>query len=117
MDFGLAQIIGKRYAAETGSTAGTTPYMSPEQLRGEPIDQRSDIWSFGVVLYEMICGDLPFKGDYEQAISYSIVNESQKPLSVYRNDLPDNLISIINKCLSKDKNERYSSIEEIRFRA
>ena len=113
MDFGLAQIIGKRYAAETGSTAGTTPYMSPEQLRGEPIDQRSDIWSFGIVLYEMICGDLPFKGDYEQAISYSIVNESQKPLSVYRNDLPDNLISIINKCLSKDKNERYSSIEEI----
>ena len=112
MDFGLAQIKGMKYAAETGSTAGTTPYMSPEQLQGEPLDQRSDIWSFGIVLYEMISSALPFKGDYEQAISYSIVNENQKPLSIYRNDLPDKLISIINKCLSKEKEERYNTIEE-----
>ncbi len=112
MDFGLAQIKGMKYAAETGSTAGTTPYMSPEQLQGEPLDQRSDIWSFGIVLYEMISSALPFKGDYEQAISYSIVNENQKPLSIYRNDLPDKLISIINKCLSKEKKERYNTMEE-----
>ena len=116
MDFGLAQIMGVKFASDFDSTVGTTPYMSPEQLRGEEVDQRSDIWSFGVVLYEMITGNLPFTGDYEQAISYSIINETPQPLSSYRKDIPEELENILDKCLAKEKEERFTSITDVAAR-
>ncbi len=75
MDFGLAKIRGGVQLTKEHSTLGTVAYMSPEQARGEYVDHRSDIWSFGVVFFEILTGQLPFKGDYEQAVIYSILNE------------------------------------------
>ena len=75
MDFGLAKSEGRTKLTHIGTTLGTFSYMSPEQSRGAEVDQRTDIWSVGVVLYEMMTGQLPFKGDYEQAVIYSIINE------------------------------------------
>ena len=80
MDFGLAKLAGGTQLTKTGTTLGTPAYMSPEQARGEAVDHRSDIWSFGVVLYELITGQLPFKGEHEQAMVYSILNEEAEPL-------------------------------------
>ena len=71
-DFGLAKARGRTKLTEEGTTLGTLDYMSPEQLRGEDVDHRADIWSFGVVLYEMITNRTPFEGDYEAAVSYAI---------------------------------------------
>jgi serine/threonine protein kinase/Tfp pilus assembly protein PilF len=113
MDFGLAKIRGGSEITKIGSTAGTAAYMSPEQLKGANVDERTDIWSFGIVLYEMITGKLPFSGAYEQATSYSIVNEKQKPVSSFREDIPEKLLLILNKCLSKNADERYNGAEEI----
>lgn len=75
MDFGLARIGKGTHVTKAGTTVGTVAYMSPEQTRGEEVDHRTDIWSFGVVLFEILTGTLPFKGDYDQAIIYSILNE------------------------------------------
>ncbi|MEJ2616988.1 MAG: FlgO family outer membrane protein, partial [Ignavibacteriaceae bacterium] len=113
MDIGLAKIQGNKENTKIGTTVGTDSYMSPEQLKGGNVDYRSDIWSFGVVLYEMLAGKLPFAGDYEQAISYSIVNEKQKPVSDYRDDIPEGLVFIVNKCLSKNTGERYNNAGEL----
>jgi serine/threonine protein kinase len=107
MDFGLAKIKGGSEITKSTSTLGTVAYMSPEQTRGESIDHRTDIWSFGVVLYEMLTRELPFKGDYEQAIIYSILNDEPPALEQMRDDVPDKLAFIINKCLKKDRSERY----------
>jgi serine/threonine protein kinase len=81
VDFGLAKLSRGQRLTVDGKTMGTIAYMSPEQTRGDDVDERSDIWSLGVVLYEMLTGKLPFRGEYEQAIIYSIVNEEPEPLS------------------------------------
>jgi serine/threonine-protein kinase len=113
MDFGLAKLGGKTKLTQMGTTLGTFAYMSPEQSRGEEVDRRSDIWSLGVVLYEMLTGQLPFKGDYEQAVVYSILNEEPEPITGMRSSLPLELERIINKMLSKKINERYASEEDL----
>jgi len=113
MDFGLAKIRGGIQLTKEQSTLGTAAYMSPEQARGEDVDQRTDIWSFGVVLYEMLTGKLPFKGDYEQAVTYAIVNENPDPISEIRQDLPDELNTIVNKCLEKGSENRYQHTDDI----
>ena len=113
MDFGLAKVGGGAMVTKTGTTLGTAAYMSPEQARGDEIDQKSDIWSFGVVMYEMLTGQLPFKGEYEQAVTYSIVNENPNPISEVRSDLPHELETIVNKCLEKKPPNRYQHVDDM----
>ena len=113
MDFGLAKLRGSTKLTKTGSTLGTMPYMSPEQVQGMEVDQRSDIFSFGVVLYEMITGQLPFKGEHEAAIIYSILNETPEPLARYKSGVSAELQSIISKVLAKDKGLRYQHADEL----
>lgn len=113
MDFGLARLEGTDHITKTGTTIGTTAYMSPEQLRGSEADVRSDIWSFGVVLYELFSGQLPFRGLHEPAVMYSISEDSPHPLETDDEEPPEYIKTIISKCLEKNPDDRYQSMEEI----
>ncbi len=113
MDFGLAKLKDAPKYTDTGATVGTVAYMSPEQARGEVIDQRSDIFSFGVVLYEMITGQLPFQGVGRDAINYSIWFEEPEPLSRYKSGVREGLQRIVFKALAKKKEERYQHIDDL----
>ncbi|MHC4582575.1 MAG: protein kinase domain-containing protein, partial [Planctomycetota bacterium] len=113
MDFGLARVRGGAQITKEATTMGTVAYMSPEQARGKDVDHRTDIWSFGVVLYEMITGQLPFNGDNEQAVMYSILNDDVEPLKKLRSDFSEELQRIIHRTLEKDPKKRYQSIREV----
>lgn len=113
MDFGLAKLKGSLKLTKKSSTVGTVAYMSPEQIQGHEVDARSDIFSFGVVLYEMLTGQLPFKGEYESAMIYSILNEEPEPLTKIRTDLSEKLEQILNRALIKDPNKRYQHMDEL----
>ncbi|NIO48340.1 MAG: protein kinase [Candidatus Aminicenantes bacterium] len=110
MDFGLAKIRGGAQVTREGTTIGTVAYMSPEQARGKTVDHRTDIWSFGVVLYEMICGQTPFEGETEASILYSIVHEEPKPIKDSKPGIPDEFAKIINRALKKKPESRYQSM-------
>jgi serine/threonine protein kinase len=113
MDFGLAKLAGLTKLTMTGTTMGTAAYMSPEQARGEKIDHRTDIWSLGVVMYEMLTGLLPFRGDYDQAVTYSILNEAPEPITGLRTGVPIELERIVNKLMAKDPKDRYQHMDEL----
>ncbi|MDX1429530.1 MAG: serine/threonine-protein kinase, partial [Rhodothermales bacterium] len=113
LDFGLAKTTHATLLTRTGSTVGTAAYMSPEQARGDEVDHRSDLWSLGVLLYEMVAGGLPFRGDYEQAITYSILNEQPDPLTAIRTGVPMGLEWIVTKLLAKSPGDRYQSAEDL----
>ena len=113
MDFGLAKLRGASRLTKEGSTVGTAGYMSPEQVQGQETDHRSDIFSLGVLLYEMLTGQPPFKGVHETAISYEIVNVDSPPLSSLKPEIPAELDAIVLECLEKDPNERAQSAKQI----
>jgi tetratricopeptide (TPR) repeat protein/tRNA A-37 threonylcarbamoyl transferase component Bud32 len=113
MDFGLAKLKGVPGVTRDGSTVGTAHYMSPEQAKGEEVDHRSDIFSFGVVLFELVTGQFPFAGEYEPAVAYSIVNEPPRSMRELRPDAPAELEAIVNKAMEKDPADRYQSMDEL----
>jgi serine/threonine protein kinase/tetratricopeptide (TPR) repeat protein len=112
MDFGLAKSRGTTQLTKEGTTLGTIQYMSPEQARSGEIDHRTDIWSLGIVLFEMVTGQCPFKGDYDQAVVYSILNEEPAAVTGLRTGVPIELERIVAKCLEKDPVERYQHADE-----
>ncbi len=113
MDFGLAKLSGQTQVTKEGMTVGTMAYMSPEQAQGRTVDQRTDIWSFGVVFYEMLTGQVPFRGDYEQAILYSIINEELEPIPDLQGGGDQGLQQLVSKALAKDPEDRYQEMEEV----
>jgi tetratricopeptide (TPR) repeat protein/predicted Ser/Thr protein kinase len=113
VDFGLAKLAGQTKLTKANTTLGTTAYMSPEQTRGEEVDHRTDIWSYGVVLYEMLTGELPFKGEYDQAVMYSIMNEEPPAPSSIGTEISPSLENILARCLEKDPGQRFSHISEL----
>ena len=113
LDFGLAKKIDHTQLTRRDVKFGTTEYMSPEQIKGEIVDHRTDIWAFGVLLYEMLTGHKPFQADYEQAIVYLILNQEPEDVKTYRTDVPDKLLDILEKSISKEKEDRYEDMESL----
>jgi|GEM_PF-164447 len=113
MDFGLAKLKGSLKLTRTSSTAGTLAYMAPEQIEGGEVDARSDIFSFGVVLYETLTGHLPFRGEHEAAMMYSILNEEPHPVQDYLPDAPSELLHVLNRALEKDPEDRYQTVHDM----
>jgi len=113
MDFGLAKLRGVSKLTKMGSTIGTIGYMSPEQAQGVETDQRTDIFSFGVLLFELLTGQMPFKGSHEAAVMYEIINVDPPAISDLRHDVEPELERIVMKCLEKDREERYHSIKDV----
>jgi serine/threonine protein kinase len=116
MDFGLAKLretSGVSRLTKAGTTMGTMGYMSPEQVQGLDVDYRTDIFSLGVVMYEMFAGETPFKGMHETAIMYEIVNVDPPPVSTIKEGINPELDQLILECLEKDKDERFQSAKEL----
>ena len=113
VDFGLAKLSGRTVLTKASSLMGTVGYMSPEQVQGSEVDRRTDIFSFGVLLYEMLSGRGPFQREYEAAALYAIVHDHPRPLTELRKDVPAGVQSIVNRALSKSPDERYQSMAEM----
>jgi serine/threonine protein kinase/tetratricopeptide (TPR) repeat protein len=113
MDFGLAKLKGSLKITKSSSTIGTLAYMAPEQIQGGEVDARSDIFSFGVVLFEMLTGHMPFRGDHEPALMYSILNEEPESVQKSRPEISSEIDHIIHRALEKDPEDRYQRIDDM----
>ncbi len=113
MDFGLAKVKGATKLTQAGSTVGTAAYMSPEQAQGEAVDHRSDIFSFGVVMYELLTTKLPFRGEHHAALMYSLINEEPQPIARFNNVVTPELERVTMKALAKDRDERYQHVDDM----
>jgi serine/threonine protein kinase len=113
VDFGLAAVKGSEPLTKTGSTLGTIGYMSPEQVHGQQTDSRSDLFSFGVILYELVTDRSPFKADTEAATIKNIVDATPEPLARYKSDVPEGLQRIVSKLLAKSESTRYQHADDV----
>ncbi len=113
LDFGLATVQGGDALTKAGSTLGTVAYMSPEQAKGSKVDHRSDLFSLGIVMYELMTGRTPFKRTNDTGTMHAIINENPEPLERYKSDVPPELQRIVTKCLTKNVNERYQSAADL----
>ena len=111
LDFGIAKVLNVELT-RSGATVGTAAYMSPEQAKGTSVDHRADIWSIGAVLYEMLAGQRPFKAAFWEALLYSILHEEIEPLGRVREDISEDLSTIVEKALTKDLDKRYQSLDD-----
>ena len=114
VDFGIAKVLGGHTATRTGAALGTAAYMSPEQTRGAGVDHRSDLWSVGVVLYEMLTGVRPFEADGGEALIYGIRHDVPTPVTARRNGLAPALVQVVDLCLKKDPDKRFQSADALR---
>jgi serine/threonine protein kinase len=114
MDFGLAKLRGASSLTKSQTMLGTVAYMSPEQAQGEGLDRRTDIWSLGVVLYEVLSGRLPFRGDYEPTVIYAILHKEPESLIALRPSLAPELDHVVGQALAKKQADRYQTMEELR---
>jgi len=113
VDFGLAKLAGVAHLTQTGSTLGTAAYMSPEQVKGGSVNHKSDVFSCGVVLYELFTGIQPFKNDYYHGMMYAVVNEDPPPVTEHKPDLPVELEWILRKSMEKDPDDRFQDMSEM----
>ncbi|HEX7572358.1 MAG TPA: serine/threonine-protein kinase, partial [Bacteroidota bacterium] len=113
MDFGLAKLAGESKLTRTGATVGTVAYMSPEQVQGGEIDAQSDIYSLGVLLYELLAGRTPFIADHVMGMMYAIVNTDPEPIQQVRPGLDPEIAAVVMRCLAKVKKERYATMSEV----
>ena len=114
MDFGLAKLRGESSLTGEGAMVGTVAYMSPEQARGEKVDQRTDIWSLGVVLYETVSGELPFRGESDTSVLYSIAHEEPRSIRERKPPVPLDLQRVIDRALDKNLDSRYQTVAQMR---
>ncbi|MFQ5864552.1 MAG: protein kinase [bacterium] len=113
IDFGIAKLAGQRHLTKEGMIVGTMAYMSPEQLQAKDVDHRTDIWALGVMLYEMLTGQLPFKSDFDMTTIYSILNEEPMSLNDLNPELPRELETVVRRAMTKDPDERYLNMNEV----
>ncbi|HWM94309.1 MAG TPA: protein kinase [Thermoanaerobaculia bacterium] len=113
LDFGVAKLAGEVGLTRTGSTVGTPAYMAPEQIRSEPVDARADLWSLGVVLYEMVTGQRPFPGENQEAVAHAILTREPEPLARLRPDAPAGLERIVGGLLAKDPAQRLPTADAV----